>query len=134
MIKRRTGSFWGLLALALIFSGAAQASQTAAPKPATAARSQSAASRKASAVHEISNSGVITSIDATRLVMTHKVKGKDEQATLVLTPETKREGTLTTGSRVSVRYRMENGDQVATLVRGQTVAAKTKSPATAKKS
>jgi hypothetical protein len=118
MSKLWTRSTWGLLALALIFSGAAHAAQTAAPKKATAVK-------KAPAVHEVVSTGTITSIDATQLVMTHKVKGKDESVTLVLTPETKRMGTLAAGSKVSVQYRMENSDRVATSVRARTVAAKT---------
>ena len=130
MSKRWMGSTLGLLALAIIFGGAAHAAQTAAPKKAAAA------AKKAPAAHEMTGAGVITSVDATQLTFTHKVNGKDAPTTVVLTPETKRDGTLAAGNKVSVRYRMENNDKVATSVRAQTATAKAaKTPgAKAKKS
>jgi hypothetical protein len=130
MLKRWTVGIAGLLALAVIFSGAAQA-QTTAPKKTTAT-----AAKKAPAVQQIAGTGVITSVDATHLMLTHKVNGKDTPMTLVLTPETKKEGDLAPGNRVSVRYHMENNDMVATSVRAQAAtAAKSKTTGTkAKKS
>ena len=131
MSKFWTRKIWGLLALAFIFGGVAQAAQTTAPKKATAA------AKKAPAVHEMTSTGVITSIDATHLMITHKVKGKDEPMTLVLTPETKQEGNMAAGGTVSIRYHKENSDMVATSVRAQTATAKAKTPgakAKAKKS
>ncbi len=125
MLKHWTIGTLGVLALALAFGGAAHAAQTAAPKKATAT--------KKPAVHEVTNSGVITSVDATRLTMTHKVNGKDQPLTLILTPETKREGDLAPGNKVSVRYHMENNDEIATSVRAQAEPAKGKAPG-AKKS
>jgi hypothetical protein len=118
MSKFWTRGIWGLLALALIFAGAAQAAQTTAPKKAT--------TRKAAAVHEMTTRGVISSIDATQLTITHKVKGKDESMNLVLNPSTKQEGTLTAGARVTVRYRKDNNEMVATSVRAQAATAKAK--------
>jgi len=88
-------------------------------------------------VHDIAGSGVITSVDATHLMITHKVNGKDAPMTLVLTPETKREGTMAAGNKVAVRYHMENNDMVATSVRATaatTAKAKTTTGAKAKKS
>jgi len=78
---------------------------------------ESSGGGKEPAVHDISGSGVITSVDATHLMITHKVNGKDAPMTLVLTPETKREGTMAAGNKVAVRYHMENNDMVATSVR-----------------
>ena len=129
-MKRWTISTLGLLALALLFGGAAHAAQATAPKKTTAAK-------KAPAVHEIAASGVITSADATHLTLTRKVNGKDQPLTVVLSPETKRQGDLTPGSKVSVRYRMENNEMVATSVRAQAATAKAttaKPKASAKKS
>jgi hypothetical protein len=124
MSKRWMVSIWGLLVMALVFSGVAQA-QTTAPKRQAAAKVST----------ETTSIGVITSVDATHMVITHKVKGKDESMTLILTPETKKEGALEAGSRVSFRYRMENNDRVATTVRATATAAKAKTPQTkAKKS
>jgi hypothetical protein len=122
MSKRWSGSIWALVGLALIFSGAAQAAQTAAAKKATA--------KKTPAAHAMTSTGVITSADATHLMITHKVKGKDEPMTLALTPETKHTGDLAAGNRVSVTYHMENNEAVATSVRSQAATAKAKTPST----
>jgi hypothetical protein len=125
MSKHWMASFWGLLVLALIFGGVAQA-QTTAPKKAPA---------KKAAVHEVAGNGTITSADATHLVISHTVNGKAESMTLMLTPETKKEGTLEAGSKVAYRYHMENNDMVATSVRATATAAKAKTGKTkAKKS
>jgi hypothetical protein len=125
MSKTWTRSMGSLLALALvlIFSGAAHAAQTAAPKKAPAATA-----KKAAATHDMTGTGVISSIDATHLTITRKVNGKDEPMTVVLTPETKRDATLAAGTKVSVRYHKENNDEVATSVRAQVAAAKAKTP------
>jgi hypothetical protein len=121
MLNRWTGSILSLLALVLILGGTAGAAQTAAPKKAPAA-----AAKKAPAVHEMTGTGVVTSMDATHLMITHKVAGKDAPMTLVLTPTTKRTGTLAAGSKVTVKYHMENNDAVATSVSAQAVTAKAK--------
>lgn len=135
MLKRLNGSIWGMLALVVIFSGVTLSAQTAAPKKAPAA----ATAKKAPAAAEKTATGTITSVDATKLVITHMVKGKSEPMTLVLTPETKRVGTLAAGGKVSAKYRTENNDQVATSVQSMpTTAAKaktgTKAPAAKKAS
>ena len=131
-MKRQTGMLWALAILALVFGGTALASQTAPSRQRTAAAGSKAAAPKAPAARE--STGTITSIDATRLVIARTVKGKNEQTSFVLTPETKREGDLTAGHKVSVKYHMENSDSVATLVRGPSASAKAKNPATGKKS
>jgi hypothetical protein len=133
MLKRLNGSIWGMLALAVIFSGATLSAQTVAPAP---KKAPAAAAKKAPATTDKTATGTITSIDATKLVLSHMVKGKSEAMTLVLTPETKREGTLTAGGKVSARYRTENNDQVATSVRAVTATtakAKTAKAPAAKK-
>ena len=131
----KNGKIWGLLALALIFSGVTLSAQTAAPAPkkapaATATKAPAAAAKVATAT------GTITSIDATKLVLSHTVSGKSQEMTFVLNPETKREGTLAAGGKVSVRYHAENNDQVATTVRAVTATtakAKTGKSTAAKK-
>lgn len=131
MLKRLNGSIWGMLALAVIFSGITLSAQTAAPAP---KKAPAATAKKAPAAVDKTATGTINSIDATKLVLTHMVKGKSEQMTLVLTPETKREGTLAAGGKVSARYRTENSDQVATSVRAvAATAAKAKTGTKAKK-
>lgn len=61
--------------------------------------------------------GTIASIDDSKLVIDRKGKGKDKQMTVMLDPQTQRSGNLAVGSRVSVQYREENSQMMATAVR-----------------
>ena len=61
--------------------------------------------------------GTIASIDANRLVIARKVRGKEEQTSFTLDSQTERDGNLAAGTRVSVQYREENGQKVAAAVR-----------------
>ncbi len=72
-------------------------------------------------------SGTIVSSSSSQLVLSAKVKGKTEQETFVVNPETKIKGTLSSGERAMVRYKDENGQKVATWVSAHKVmASKTK--------
>ena len=66
--------------------------------------------------------GTITSISANEVVITKKVRGKAEQARFTLNSQTQRNGSLATGTRVSVQYREQNGKNIAAAVRELTVA------------
>ena len=124
MLKRLNLSMWGLLALALIFSGVAHAQTAGAKKPAATKKAPTA---------QMTSTGTIASSDATHLVINHTVKGKAEQMTFVLSPETKKDGSMATGDKVTVKYRSENNDKVATMVRSTpATAAKAKSTGTKK--
>jgi hypothetical protein len=57
--------------------------------------------------------GTISSIDDNQLVIKHK--GKDVK--FVLNAETQRQGNLAAGSQVTVNYREENKQNIATAVR-----------------
>ena len=57
--------------------------------------------------------GTISSIDDNQLVIKHKNK----DVKFVLNPETQRQGNLATGSQVTVNYREENKQNIATAVR-----------------
>ncbi len=61
--------------------------------------------------------GTIASIDANRMVIARKVRGKEEQTNFTLDSQTERNGNLAAGTRVSVQYREENGQKVAAAVR-----------------
>lgn len=132
----KNAKIWGLLALALIFSGVTLSAQTAAPAPKTA---PTATAKKAPAATAKVATGTITSIDATKLVINHTVSGKSQEMTFVLNPGTKREGSLAAGGKVSVRYSTENSDHVASSVRAVTATTAkakttTKAPAAKKTS
>lgn len=123
--------------LALIFGGTAFA-QTAAPK-AQSGSAKTSTSAKAKPAPTRVATGTISSIDSSKLVITHRVKGKDEQMTFMLSPETKQQGPMDPGNKVTVRYHTENGNEVATSLTASaatTAKAKTgtKKTAGAKKS
>jgi outer membrane lipoprotein-sorting protein len=65
--------------------------------------------------------GTIKSVDAAKLVLTHKVQGKDTDTTFVLNADTKKEGDLTVGAMATVHYVTKDKDHIATLVQ---IAAK----------
>ena len=70
--------------------------------------------------------GTITSINANEVVITKKVRGKAEQAKFAINSQTQRNGNLAAGTRVSVQYREQNGQNIAAAVR------ELSAPATAK--
>jgi hypothetical protein len=62
--------------------------------------------------------GVVKSVDATTLVITRSAVNRREMA-FVLNPSTQREGFVTVGCAVEVRYRTEREERVATAIRVQ---------------
>jgi hypothetical protein len=67
--------------------------------------------------------GVVKSIGATSLLITRlAMKGRD--AVFLLNPATQIEGRVTVGSRVEVRYRIKQRQQVATAIRGSGATAR----------
>ena len=95
--------------------------QTTHPAGKTA---QAAAPAKKIASH--STSGTVKSIDSTTLVITH---GKKDM-TFSVNSSTQKEGSVDTGSHVTVRYTMDGKNMVATAITGQAakpVASKTTS-------
>jgi hypothetical protein len=99
-----------LLAGALAISGASFAQST---KPAS---SSTKASAKPAATHSVQ--GVVKSVDASSLVITKS--GKKSDMTFKLDPSTQRDGSITTGSTVSIRYHMDGSTMVATAVNAET--------------
>ena len=61
--------------------------------------------------------GTITSIDADKLVLNQKVNGKAEDVTIMLNSDTRKTGNLKSGDRVSVQWRDENNQKMATSVK-----------------
>jgi hypothetical protein len=62
-------------------------------------------------------SGTISSSQADKLVIDHKVKGKEEPITFVMNDKTQKEGDLKSGEKVTVHYMVEGGQNVATMVK-----------------
>ena len=65
--------------------------------------------------------GTITSIAASQLVLNQTVRGKTQKLTFTLNPQTQRNGNLAVGTRVTVQYREDNSQKIATAVRESAV-------------
>jgi hypothetical protein len=61
-------------------------------------------------------SGTVVSSSSSALVVSSKIKGKEEQETFVVNPETKTKGTLAAGERVLVHYKNDSGQKIATMI------------------
>jgi outer membrane lipoprotein-sorting protein len=85
------------------------------------------AKHSSNAAKDMKMSGAVVSSSSSELVLSSTIKGKKEQETFVVNPQTKTRGTLAAGDRAVVRYKNENGQKVATIITVQkTVAAKHK--------
>ena len=73
------------------------------------------ASKKSSAKHVAV--GTIASIDSNQVVVSEKVKGKDQTMTYSFDSATQKSGNLAVGTPVTVQYRTENSQNIATTVR-----------------
>lgn len=98
--------------VSLLVAAPVLAQTTSAPKP--AAKTAPAPKPAASAtVH--ATKGVVKSVDATTLVIT-KMAGKGAETTFVLNPSTQKQGDISIGASVDVRYHTEGKSKVATAV------------------
>ncbi|HET7221481.1 MAG TPA: hypothetical protein VFJ02_25670 [Vicinamibacterales bacterium] len=70
------------------------------------------------AVATKSTSGVVKSMDATTLVITHQGK-KAAEETFTLDPSTQKEGNVQVGATVSVHYKTEGKTKMATAIMAQ---------------
>ncbi len=66
--------------------------------------------------------GTISSADNGKLVLTHKVKGKDEQTSFVMNDQTRKQGDLRSGEKATVHYKVENGENIATVVKAKSTS------------
>jgi hypothetical protein len=110
-MKRATSLVIGLV---FLMSVAAFAQSSKAKEP----KAKAAVTRQAS--------GTVSSVEADKLVLSHKVKGKEEETTFILNDQTKKEGDLKAGERVTVHYKAENGSNVATMVKVAASMAKSR--------
>jgi hypothetical protein len=92
-----------------------------------------ASSKKSSnAATGMKMSGTIVSSSSSELVLSSPAKSKGQQETFTINPDTKTNGTLTAGSRATVRYKDENGQKVATMITAHAAAHKAASTKTTK--
>src|SRR5438552_5964030 len=68
--------------------------------------------------------GTITSIDANQVVVSEKVKGKDQSMTYKLDSSTQKSGKLEKGSPITIQYRSDKNQNIATAVRERTKTGK----------
>jgi hypothetical protein len=73
-----------------------------------------------------STKGTIASVSGDTMVINQVVHGKAQQLTVTLNSETQRSGDLTAGHLVTLQYREENQQRVATAVRESGAKAATK--------
>ena len=102
--------------LLTVFSGMALATSQKSPTP-SAAKQSSAKGQSKVPTTEISR-GAIVSIDANRLVLSQKRNGKAEELSFILNPQTSRKGDIAVGNQVTVHYRTQNSEHVATSIQG----------------
>ncbi len=72
---------------------------------------------KAQAPKTLEAKGTVVSVDDNSLVLEHKVQGKDTKTTFVLNAETKKEGKLAPKGKATVHYKVEDGQNIATMVK-----------------
>ncbi len=98
-----------------------------------AAAKQAAPKARGKATTSSVSRGTITSIDANRLVISHKKNGKPEDLTFSLSPETSRKGDLAVGNPVTVHYRTQNNEHMATSLQAMPQKAQSHTKAKPKK-
>jgi hypothetical protein len=101
-------------ALAVAMLGTVWA-QAPAAKPAK--KAHAASSTASPKMHTRFATGSIVSVDDSKLVLSHKGKGKTEEMTFSLNASTQRQGKLQSGSKATVHYTTEGSDMVATTVK-----------------
>ena len=75
-----------------------------------------AATAKSTSMSAHRISGKIVSVNNSELTLASTVKGKSEQETFVINPQTKTAGTLNPGEKATVQYKSENGQKIATMI------------------
>lgn len=110
----KKGSFLALVAALVLAAGvafAAQSSGTSSTKSSTQTTTQA---DKAVVHHE---TGMVSSMTGTELVLEHKWRGKEEKTTFMLDSNTKKDGTIGQGKAVTVYFRHEKGERLATEIK-----------------
>jgi len=88
-----------------------------AQAPATKAPKHTKSAAAAAPMHTHVASGTVVSADESKLVLSHKVKGKAQEMSFTLNSDTQKSGDLKAGAKATVHYKTENGQNVATDVK-----------------
>jgi ABC-type glycerol-3-phosphate transport system substrate-binding protein len=115
-------------ATAILLSAAAGWAQESSTPATPAKPADAAAPAKAPALHSLM--GKVVSCTDTQLVLSHHVKGKATETTFALDAKTQKRGELKPGEMVTVSFKTENDQNLATRVRvaaAKKVAARTPS-------
>jgi hypothetical protein len=119
----------------LFLSSSGMALASPAQKPANSTAQKQALPKTTSKTTTHVSHGTVTSIDNDKLILSHKGKnGKAAERTFMLNSKTEKRGDLKPGSDVSVHYRTENNQLVATSVQAtpHKMASNAKKPVTKK--
>jgi hypothetical protein len=105
-----------VVVFALILAGTvAFAARTTTTNNTKSNTSNSAETTAQSAVHH--ETGKVSSMTSSDLVVNHKRMGKEEKTNFVLNSGTKQEGKIEQGDRVTVYYHDQNGKKIATEIK-----------------
>jgi hypothetical protein len=99
-------------AFTLVGGGTALAAQTSSHNNATKSTNMAEAT-----VHE--EMGTVSSMTSSELVLSHTVKGKQEETTFKVDSSTKKEGTIDKGAHVAVYYKDQNHERIATEIKAE---------------
>ena len=106
-----------LIAAAVLASPWAGFAAQAKPAPAAAKAAPAATTTRKPAAATHTAHGVVKSMDTSSLVITEKAGKKSREMQFVLDPSTQKEGNVSVGSPVQVKYHDEAKQHVATDVR-----------------
>jgi hypothetical protein len=97
-------------AFMLMTGGAALAARTSSQSNSTKSSNTANAT-----VHE--ETGTVSSLTGSELVLARTVNGKQEETTFKLDSNTKKEGTIDKGAHVAVYYKDQNHERIATEIK-----------------
>jgi hypothetical protein len=81
------------------------------------AQSSAPAAKSVPAAAISSTKGVVKSIDANQIVIDRKVRSGPKELTLVMNSDTQKEGDVKVGAEVTVHYRYDNRQDLATAIK-----------------
>jgi len=113
---RRQSSLLAFVAGAMLALAGTNYAQTPAAPATTPPQAPASNKKAANALTSVAR-GTVQSISGSQLVVGRKVKGKETDLTFQLNAETLKKGDIKAGSKVTVHYRNDNNQDIATMVR-----------------